>query len=509
MLKRIKLYLAASSAVVLLTVAGCKKGSFDINSPNPNTPSSVSSQFLLSAALSASANSSFNGGFTDFADLFIGYWSFSGDYGGYGTTASYNLNNGYGAGNWDYVYNTILVNYQYIINHSSDPTQANYLGIAEIMEAFHYQRLVDIYNNVPYTQALQGGVINYPTFDDAATVYQGIVKKVDSGVLAIANAAGNADNPGKYDVMFKGDMSKWVKFGNTVKLKILLNLTQYSGGAALIQSELSGMTTDDFMGAGLDGAVNPGYSNASGSQQTPIWQNVGFSTGGSDNGDHDLYRANSYAVDFYLNNNDPRAARFYAKNSAGVVRGRAFGSQDGSEHNAVISAVGPGILQSQNTSAYILPAFESLFFQSEALQRGYIGAGTDVSDAKDAYQQALSENFRVLFQNAAGTSYADSAEAYYTQSDTRTNWDQAPDPITLIITQEWASLNVFDPITAWNNWKRLNIPNDIPVSIFPGTQASHPPIRLIYPTDEYTTNSANTNAQGTIDVINSKIFWMP
>jgi hypothetical protein len=89
------------------------------------------------------------------------------------------------------------------------------------------------------------------------------------------------------------------------------------------------------------------------------------------------------------------------------------------------------------------------------------------------------------------------------------NIANAPDPITGIITQEWLSLNVFDPITSWNNWKRLNIPNNIPVSIYPGTTAAHPPVRLIYPTDEYTTNSANTNAQGTIDVINGKIFWMP
>ena len=508
MLKRIKIYLAASSSCLLLIVASCKKGTFDINSPNPNVPSSVSSQFLLSSALTASANSSFNAGYTDFANLFIGYWSFSGDYGGYGTTATYNLNNGYATGNWDYVYNTILVNYQYIINNSQTAQEANYLGIADIMEAFHYQRLVDIYNNIPYSQALQGGVINYPKFDDAATVYTGIVHKIDSGIAAIEGANGNADNPGKYDVLFGGNMSNWVLFDNTVKLKILLNLTQYSGGSALISSELSGMTADDFLGAGTDAAVNPGYSNASQAQQTPIWQNTGFSTGGSDYEDHDLYRACTYAVNFYLNNNDPRAYRYYALNGDGVIRGRAFGSQVGSEHNTVISAVGPGILQTQTESSYILPAFESLFFQAEALQRGIISPGTTVTSAAAAYKSAVEENFRILFQNTSAN-YLDSADTYMAQANPATNWTSAPDPTTLIITQEWAALNVFDPITSWNNWKRLNIPNNIPVSIYPGTTAAHPPVRLIYPTDEYTTNSANTNAEGTIDVINSKIFWMP
>jgi hypothetical protein len=507
MLKRIKIYLAASSSCILLMVAGCKKGTFDINSPNPNVPSSVSSQFLLSSALTATANSSFAPGYTDFANLFIGYWSFSGDYGGYGTTATYNLNNGYANGNWDYVYNTILVNYQYIINNSQTAQEANYLGIAEIMEAFHYQRLVDIYNNIPYTQALQGGVINYPKFDDAATVYTSIVHKIDSGIAAIKGASGGADNPGKYDVMFGGNMSNWIAFGNTVKLKILLNLTQYSGGSALITSELSGMTADDFMGAGLDGAVNPGYSNASQQQQTPVWQNVGYTTGGSDYEDHDLYRACTYAVNFYQSHNDPRANCYYALNGDGVVRGRAFGSQIGSEHNTVISAVGPGILQTQKVSAYILPAFESLFFQAEAIQRGFIGLGSQVS-VDSVYKLAVEENFRILYQSTTAN-YKDSADIYVSQNDAVANIADAPDPITGIITQEWLSLNVFDPITSWNNWKRLNIPNNIPVSIYPGTTAAHPPVRLIYPTDEYTTNSANTNAQGTIDVINGKIFWMP
>jgi hypothetical protein len=509
MLKRIKIYLAATSACALLMVAGCKKGTFDINGTNPNTASGVASQFVLSAALSASANSSFNGGFTDFANLFVGYWAFSGDYGGYGTTATYNLNNGYGAANWDYVYNTCLVNYDNIRKNSQAAQEANYLGIAEIMEAFHFQRLVDIYNNIPYSQALQGGTINYPKYDDAATVYTSIVHKIDSGIAAIQSAPGNADNPGKYDVMFGGNMQNWILFGNTVKLKILLNLTQYSAGASLISSELSGMTTDDFLGAGVDGAVNPGYSNSSGSQQNPTYQNVGFTISGTDQGDHDFYRANSYAADFYLNNKDPRAYRFYGLNTQDTIRGRAFGSQIGSEHNTLISSVGPGILQGPTQSSYILPAFESLFFQAEALQRGFIGAGSNVAGAQDAYQQAVSESFRVLFKNVPGANYQDSATIYYTQSNAKTNWANAPDPITLIITQEWAALNVFDPITSWNNWKRLNIPSDNPVSIYPGTTAAHAPIRLIYPTDEYTTNSANTNAQGTIDPINSKIFWMP
>jgi hypothetical protein len=502
MLQRIKKYIAISASALLLVTAGCKKGTFDINSPNPNQPSNVSGQFLLSAALTGTAYSSFFNGYPDFANLFMGYWAFSGDYGGYGTTATYNLTNSQYNGNWDFVYSTCLVNYQYIINNSRTANEANYFGIGMIMEAFHFQRLVDIYNNVPYSDALKGGVVNYPKYDAAATVYTAILKQIDSGIAAINGASSAADNPGKYDVMFGGNMTQWVKFANTLKLKILLNLTQTSGGAATIQAELNGLTTSNFLGAGADAAVNPGYSNGNGSQQNPLWQNVGFTVSGSDQGDHDFYRANAYAVNFYLNNSDPRARLFYDTNSTGIVRGRVFGSQDGSEHNLVISPIGPGILQSASQSALILPAFESLFFQAEAVQRGYIGLGS-YGSLNALYSAAVSESFRVL----GGSSSA--AATYTTQSNPKTNFTLASDPLTFLITQEWAALNMYDPITAWNNWKRLKIPSDLPVSIYPGTTAAHVPVRLQYPVSEYTSNSANVTAQGSVDIINGKIFWMP
>ncbi len=501
MLQRIKSYLTISTVALLLASAGCKKGTFDINSPNPNQPSSVSSQFQMSSSLVASAYSSFNyGGFTEFANLYMGYWAFSGDYGGYGTTATYNLNNGSYTSNWDYVYQNILVNYQAIINSSRTPKESYYFGVAQIMEAFHFQRLVDMYNNIPYSQALKGGTLNYPKYDDAKTVYASILKQVDSGIAAIKRAPADADNiPAKYDVMFGADMSKWIKFGNTVKLRIALNLTQTDEATA--KAALSGLTTSDFLGAGVDGAVNPGYSNANQQQQNPTWGSVGFTTSGSDYGSHDFYRANAYAVNFYNAHSDPRLNRFYDTTSDGKVHGRIFGSQNGTEHNTVISAIGHGILSAPSQNAYILPAFESLFLQAEAAQRGYISGTTPAV----LYQQAVEESFRVLGVPSAKSA----ADAYIAQVDATTNWSLASDKITFLVTQEWAALNMYDPLTTWNNWKRLKIPASLPVSVYPGTTAPHIPIRLFYPQSEYTANAANVTAQGSVDVINGKIFWMP
>ncbi len=293
----------------------------------------------------------------------------------------------------------------------------------------------------------------------------------------------------------------WVKFANTLKLKMLINLTQTSYGPGLAQTELSGLTASDFLGAGQDAAVNPGYSNSSNSQQSPLWQDIGLNSTGTPYTNNAYYRANSYAVNFYQSTNDPRLTQYYAVSGSGSVKGRAFGST-ALEHNSAISGFGPGVLKSASQSAIILPACESFFLQAEAIVRGYL---TTAGTAQAAYQNGVTESFRLL----GVSDYANAAATYTSQNDPRVNWSVAPDPITLIITQAWAAYNVYDPIEAWNNWRRLGIPANIPVSIYPGTTATHIPYRLQYPTSEYSYNASNVNQEGTVDPLSSKVFFMP
>jgi hypothetical protein len=78
-----------------------------------------------------------------------------------------------------------------------------------------------------------------------------------------------------------------------------------------------------------------------------------------------------------------------------------------------------------------------------------------------------------------------------------------------IITQAWVAYSGFDPLAAWNNWRRLGIPTSLPVSQFDGSVATHIPYRLLYPTSEYSYNTVNVDAEGTINNMTSTIFWMP
>jgi Starch-binding associating with outer membrane len=501
--------------VALAGIAGCKKGTFDINSPNPNSlsPSSVPAKYYLTSSLAATATVMYTGPNAynygpDLINTWMGYWSASGGYTPSPIVVLYQLNSGVGTGNWDDAYLN-LKNYSVMESLAlTDSTQTYYGAIGTIMSAFVYQRIVDLYNNAPYSQALSTSNTT-PAYDDGSSIYSSSITQIDSAIGVInkelVNPNSVAENPGSYDVMFKGNMSKWVKFANTLKLKMLMRLTQTASGPALIQSELAADSTGSFLGPGEDAAVNPGYSTASNAQENPLYLDIAYTNTGSPGTNNVYWRANSYAVAFYTNNNDPRDSAFYLPTqTTGTIVGRDLGSTSGVEGNSNISAVnGPGVAGSASQNAIMIGAFESLFLQAEAAQRGFITKGAP--DAGKLYQAAVEESFTYLkVANAVS-----SADNYIKQANNLTNYLNSPDKLKTLITQKWAACNTIDPLESFSDWRRLGIPTDLPVSDYPGSTATHVPYRFLYPTSEDSYNAAQVSKEGNIDIFTSKIFWQP
>lgn len=490
-------------AAILSLTAGCKKGTFDINSVSPNSPSSVSPTFSLSSALTATSSLMY-GGNEDFLNLWMGYWTVSGDFTASPTLIDYQLTTDFGTGNWESAYIN-LSNYQLIQTESATDSSLQYFaGIAQIMKAFVFQRIVDLYNNIPYSTALSSS--NYtPAYDKGSDVYNSLINQVDSGITAIKAGlaiSGISQNPKGSDVMFGGDMNEWIKFGNTLKLKLLLRLTETSGGAAKITSGLNGLTTADFLGAGEDASVNPGYSKASDAKENPFYLDIAFTSNNNPGTNYKFYRANSYAVNFYYDNNDPRVNYIYEVKDDSLVHGRVFGAAAGpDDHNSSISAVnGSGIAKGPDQDAIIIGAYESLFLQAEAIERGYLSG-----NVTDVYNSAVAESFRAL----SVPDYASAAATYTSQNSGTANYAKSSNKLQTIIVQKWAACNATDPLESYSDWRRLKYPSNLPVSVDPGNTAPHIPYRLLYPTSEYSYNNANVSAESEINYLTSKIFWMP
>lgn len=120
---------------------------------------------------------------------------------------------------WNSIYLT-LTDIQTLIKQSTDSGDLVYLGIAQMQKAYLMALAVDLWGNVPYTEAtkLTSGIIS-PKFDDQKAIYADIFKLIATAKANIASNAG-AKKPSTDDLFYGGSNAKWIKFANTFKLKL-------------------------------------------------------------------------------------------------------------------------------------------------------------------------------------------------------------------------------------------------------------------------------------------------
>lgn len=496
-------------AVALVMVSSCKNY-LDVNN-NPNQATDAPAELVLPAALANTG--AYVTTYFPFLNLWMGYWNWSGNYSIALTDKNYQFTNRFsdetisGSGRvihiWDDAYTT-LKNYNAVDTKAAATGSYYTQGMAKIMKALHFQYLVDTYGNVPYTSALQGTANIQPTYDDAQAIYEDLFKQIDAALAlfqqadATVAAGGTVISPGTNDIMFAGKIDQWRKFGNTLKLRMLLRQSERADRQAFIQAQLAILKASPygFLGAGENAGINPGYTNSA-NLQNPFYGTYGYQVNGSNIEAYNVYKANKYGIDFYEQANDPRLGAYYTPvgGSGSTYDATNFGTIDPLVNSAV-SGIGPGVLQSVSQASVILSSHESLFMQAEAAQRGWISG-----DPKTFYQSAITESFK----NVGLT--ADAAVTYYSQEVDNVGWDTSTDKLTAIITQKWASENGLAPFEAWSDYRRLGLPR-VPISEDPSTSIKQIPVRLFYPQSENNYNQINLTAQGQINQFTSKIFWM-
>jgi Starch-binding associating with outer membrane len=490
----IKQTIAGLLVVLLIVVSGCKQEFLDINN-NPNQVTAATPELVLPDALANTGNYMTTSFY--FLNLWMGYWNWSGNYSINLSDKNYQFTNTFNQGIWSNGYLN-LKNYNYIDQQGATLNQPLIQAMGKIMKAYHFQILVDSYGDVPYTQALQGTGAILPTYDKAQDIYDDLFKQIDAA-LALFKKGDGTRNPATNDIMFGGDISKWQKFANTLKLRMLLRQSEKADRAAFVQAQLATIKASGygFLGAGENAQVNPGYANSQ-NQQNPLY-GAFYAVNGAPSLTNNQYKANGYALSVLKQTKDPRLAAYYKPvgTSTTNFNGTFFGTQDVLV-NSLVSDVGPGVLTGVDKPAVILSSHESLFMQAEAAQRGWITGG-----AKALYQAAVTESF----VNAGRT--AAEATTYLAQTGVaNVDFDASTNKIATIITQKWISENGLAPFEAWSDYRRLGIPTDVPISLEPSTSVKQIPVRLFYPQTEYSFNTTNVNAAGTINQFTSKIFWI-
>jgi hypothetical protein len=502
---KFKLYLYIS--IFALAFASCKKDWLDVNT-NPNQLLTSTPDFVFTSG--AARTVAFLGP-NELGSYWSGQWTQSNTYIIDPARFSYTFNNT-SFNFWDTWYD-IMEDFQYVLNAEGEKSQPYFKGPARVMKTYIMQQVVDVYGDAPYTEAFQGLSYISPKFDNQQAIYEDLVKQLDT---AIADLQANpftgayAGTIAAADIVFKGNVTNWIQFANSLKMRILIRQSLVPGKEAYIISEINkaAATPEGFMTT-MDATVNPGYVASTG-KMNPFYENWGYNAAGGTQALGRFPRPTVFLFNSLIGTNDTFRLKRLAYPKGGQLAGNAeivanyvgvpYGASSG-YLSQLTSYVGPSMIVRGefNRPMYLMLAAETNFLLAEAAQR-YGAAVTLGSTAQGYYEQGVIQSFRTT--GATATFGADKATALLSSGVDLADWNASPDKLKAIWMQKWIALTNYNGLEAWSEYRRTEFP-PVPASASaPAGQAKA--VRLFYPSTEA---GSNPNVPAGIDVFTSKIFW--
>src|SRR5690606_9115340 len=392
-------------------------------------------------------------------------------------------------GYWQRAYANSLADLDFIDKNSNS---AAYRGISKVLKAYIFQGLVDHFGDIPFTEALSGaindGSILSPNYDSAeTTVYPALITMLDEALNELDLAV--QGDVGDDDFIYQGNISNWIKFANSLKLRVLMRTSEVSPQSSAVQNLIN---TGSFIETIADMPFIP-FSGASGNQN-PMFARAEFGVGM-------FYFASNATLNVLQDLNDPRDEVFYTLATTGTFSGNLHGIDQGTVDNEPFTApdtdysLASPYAYGATNSVILMSPWEVWFLRAEAAAR----YGTSDNET-NAFETAVGLNF--TYMGLDGTSYINSLG--YSSAD------PLDDRLDTIGIQKWISLNGTQEDEGWIETRRFDRPasrlftNGIwqtpPLSVLPSGEF---PSAWLYPETEMSLNS-NAPAQRTIT---DNIFW--
>ncbi|MBK8566578.1 MAG: SusD/RagB family nutrient-binding outer membrane lipoprotein [Saprospiraceae bacterium] len=377
-----------------------------------------------------------------------------------------------------------------------DPAQSNLYAAARIWEAVVFQRLTDLYGDVPHSEAGRGFIdSNFkPVYDRQQDIYLDLLAGLEAATTAL-----DASKPfiGDADFIFHGDVEKWRRFGNTMMLRLALRLVKADPAAAEAWAKKA--IAGGVMQALDDSALVPH------SEGDILVQNgIGYFMAVEDNG-----RLCKTFVNWMKAANDPRLPVLSFVATGGEPKGLPNGLDLGMLTDLTgdttvesYSRINPALVQ-RWTPTMMQCYAEAELMLAEAAVRGWSN-----DDPAVHYQNGVRAAMQqlALFDASAGISDTDIDSYLAAHPFAPANTEAALEHIS---TQYWAA-TFLNELEAFANWRRSGYPVLTP-SNFPGNATGGViPRRLKYPQAEFSVNGENINAaiarQGTDDFL-TRVWW--
>lgn len=415
--------------VIAFSAVSCKDY-FDINyDPNIPATENITNSMILPGVDAALATS-----YGDFLRITGGYFSehYAQTFGtsNYVDYSQFSMSATRSSTHYTQLFQKVLVNSKTIMDRAVETENyGDYIAAASLF-AFTYQVLVDCYGEVPFTQAFDSEYMA-PAYDDGKVVYD--------GVLAILNdalsLAGEGQQVAKSLLYPNGNSTDWIKFANTVKLKILSRMAD----VANVQTELDALiAADNFITS--DAQYAGCWSNAEG-QATPFFSEEFAPWHTQDNVVANAALVAAMQFDGYT---DPRLGVWFKKNSSnkyvGAISGCNLGSTASAPYNSASGLCRP--IVNYDTPVSLISLAEVEFFKAE-----YYAKKGNSTAAEEHYNKAIKASFA-----SAGLSETEAEANIEEYPFNASNYEES------IGVAKWIALAGCNNFESWCELRRLGYP---------------------------------------------------
>jgi len=393
----------------------------------------------------------------------------------------------------------------------------DFYGVALILKVAKMQRVTDVHGPLPYTRYGIGGFS--VAYDSQEAIYNTFFKELDTAINNLTSYV--TTNPGatpfkNYDLIYGGDYKKWLKYANSLKLRLAMRIVYANPSLAKQKAEEAVSNANGLI---ISNTENANLQSANG---TTLYNPVYFIQEG-----YKDIRAGATLESFLVGYNDPRLPAYMLQSEKypGTYKGIRSGINLGNKDERL--GFSKMNLQS-NTPLRWMTATEVSFLRAEGALRGWNMGGT----AQQFYEAGID----LSFNNAGvgGATYKDDntskAAAYVDPLNPANNvalgspnlstvtikWNDADAferKLERIITQKW--LGIFpDGEEAWTEFRRTGYPKVFPVVLNQSGGLVDTQIqirRLTFPGSEYSNNTVELQKGITLlggpDTGGTKLWW--
>jgi len=376
------------------------------------------------------------------------------------------------SGGWGF-YSGALEDIQRMINKGEAANAPNWSAVGRILKSYTFSVMTDAMGDIPYSEALKGDTVLQPAYDTQRAIYNALfadLAQANSKFDFSASATGFPNG----DLIYGGNMGKWQKFANSLRLRLAIHLSNAdptkaaSEAAAAVAAGVFTSNADNaqLMYLGSSPNRNPIYNDARG---------------------RDDYGMSRTFVDSLKSLNDPRLAIFAQVNKDTIVANRTYqGLQNGLNNGDgpalfFISRIGAFWRETASAPMALLTYSEVQFLLAEAAERGWIPGGT--AAAATFYTNAITASLQQYgIAASAITTYLGQANVAYDAAGATQGGH-----LQQIAYQKWLSM-FMQGMESWTEYRRTLIPRLVPG---PNAVLTSIPERLPYDDNEAVLNAAN------------------